>query len=457
MSVIVTTLVVLLCLQFTGTHVRAQQQDVFLGATRRGALSTAPMPLSLDDAIGRGLNYNIGLLVSGSITDQARAARLEQLSEMLPQINGSVRESRQKTNLQALGIGFSGVPPTVEVSNFDVRASVTAPLIDLHALAATRAAAQRVSAAEWDYRNARETVALAIASAYLQTVSAEAALGSAQADLQTAQSLYQLAGDRERNGLAPNIDTLRARVELQVRQQAVTQAQNTLDKQRIALLRIVGLPFEQPVVITTRAAYRAIPEPVIADSVTRATAMRQDYKAAEAQVRAAEDARRAAELERAPTVAFNGDYGALGTAPSNALSTWSAAGVLRIPIFNGGRIQAHVAQAGAALDQQRAELEDLRISIEQQVTNAVLDVRAAAQQVDVAAATIDYARQALMQAQDRFSAGVANTIEVVQAQESLANANSEYITALHAHNIAKLLLMRAMGSTEQSWKDVLAP
>jgi outer membrane protein TolC len=427
-----------------------------LGAVRHAELVAQPIALSFQSALEQGLQYNIGLLLSSKTTEQARSARLAQLSELLPQVSASLRESRQKTNLEAFGISFPGVPKTTEVTNSDARATFSSAIVDLRALSNTRAATANVKAAEWDYRNTREAVTLAIATTYLQTVSAEAALLSAQADLRTAQALYQLASDREKAGLSPNIDTLRAQVEMQARQQAVTQAQNLVDKQRVALLRIVGLPLNQEVAITSRVPYKPTPDVAPVDAFARALMTRADYQSAEAQRRAAELTKRGAELERLPTLTVTGDYGALGTTPSNTLSTWSASGIVRVPVFEGGRIHAAILQTSAALEQRQAELADLRTAIEQEVTNALLDVRAAAQQVDVATTTVDYAQQALMQAQDRFGAGVTNNIEVIQAQEALVNANNQYISALHSHNIAKVMLARATGSAEATVKDVLA-
>lgn len=434
-----------------------QPSQRFEGAIRHTQPDSQAIDLSLDRAIALGLQYNVGLLVAGKLSDQARAARLEQLSRLLPTVDGSLRASQQKSNLEAFGISGPTVPRSVEVSNYDARVSASAPLIDLHALSTMRAATASASATEWDARDAREAVVLAVATAYLQTVSAEAALTAAQADLTTAQSLYDLARDRERSGVSPEIDTLRAQVEMQTQQQAVTEVRTAFDKQRIALLRIVGLPLTQAVALSSRMPYKETPLLGVEEALARALANRGDYKAADAQVQAAELTRHAAVVQRVPALSFTGDYGALGTEPSNAFSTWSFAGVLRMPIFEGGRIRAEVAGASAVLDQRKAERDDLRIAIEQQIANALLDVRSAGEQVQVASATIDLARRALTQAQDRFQAGVTNNIEVVQAQEALVNANRQYVAALQAHNLAKLTLARTMGAVEQTWKDVLAP
>jgi outer membrane protein TolC len=426
------------------------------GAFRRGTLTKEVIALDLEQALTRGLEYNVGLVVSGRLSDQARATRLAQLSELLPTLDASLRESRQRTNLAALGISLPAIPPTVDVSNFDARLTLAAPILDLHARSNARAAAERVDATNWDARNVRELVVLAIASTYLQTVSAEASFESAEADRATAESLFEFARDRERAGVSPEIDMLRAQVELQARRQSSTVAANALAKQRVALLRIVGLPLNQPLALTSRLLYKPLAPVKSDDAFARAMSERADYKSADAQVRAAETARRAAALERTPTIVFNGDVGEIGTAPSNALATWTATGLVRMPIFVGARIQADVAQADAVLAQRKAERDDLTIAIEQEVTDALLDVTGAGQQVDVATITVTVAQQALTQAQDRFSAGVTNNVEVIQAQEALVNANNQYVAALQAHNLAKMMLARAMGSAEHMWKELLA-
>jgi outer membrane protein TolC len=183
---------------------------------------------------------------------------------------------------------------------------------------------------------------------------------------------------------------------------------------------------------------------------------RPDYLALDQQVKAAELQKRAAEAERLPSLGISGDYGVLGTHPDNAFPTWTVGAGIKIPIFQGGKVEADIRQADAVLQQRKAQRDDMRGRIEQDVADAILDVSAAAEQVEVAKATLDYAQQTLTQSQDRFSAGITNNIEVIQAQEALANANQQYISSLYSHNIAKVLLARALGAAEQTLRQVLS-
>jgi len=445
-----------------------QSLDALLAGRARSPFSgsiAAPQPqpgvldLGVQDAIDRGLRYNLGIVLSSQESAAARAERLRQLSELLPKLEGSLQEGAYKTNLEALGLDFSvagmSAPKAVQFSNSDLRVSMTENLFDWSAVQKTRAAGASAQAASHSYQSARETVTLAVAAAYLIVTSAESQIEASTAELKTAEALYRLAEDREAAGVTPQIDTLRARVEMQARRQALIQAKNNLAKQRISLLRAIGLPASQQIRLTTRVPYRPMP-PVDKDAALElALAVRPDYLAAEQLVKAAELKLKAARAQRLPTVGISGDYGALGTRPNNTISTWSVSAGLRVPIFQGGRIEADIRQAQVEVSRRMAQRDDLRGRIEQELTDALLDVSAAADQVEVAASTLDYTRIMLTQAQDRFAAGVTNNIEVVQAQEAMVGAQEQYIASLFAHNIAKVLFARARGTAEESVHQAL--
>jgi outer membrane protein TolC len=185
--------------------------------------------------------------------------------------------------------------------------------------------------------------------------------------------------------------------------------------------------------------------------------MRSDYQAALAALRAAQLSREAAWKQRLPSIGLAGEYGVLGYHLDAMAPNWSAMATLRIPIFEGGKVEADVREADAVLKQRQAQVDDLKGRIEQDVEDALLDLKAAAQQVEVARLGLDLAQQALAQSQDRFAAGVTNNVEVVQAQQQLASANEQYISSLYSHNIGKVLLARAIGNAEQVVKQYLAP
>jgi outer membrane protein TolC len=434
-----------------------RSQDPYSGSIPQGQATNEAIQLSVADALDRGLKYNLGLYLSERATDQTRAERLRALSNLMPVINGGFTEEEQRLNLKAFGFNFPGFPTSVGPFGLtELQASGTWNPINLHYITSLHAASQDVKASQFSYRDARDTVVLAVGANYLLTIANESRVESAEAELKAAQALYQLAVDQENAGIAPNIDTLRARVQLQTQQSLLITAQNDLEKQRIALARVIGLPVRQKFVLVNRVPYEPLPEAAVENAYERALQTRPDYQAALASLRAAQYSEQSAWQQRLPSIGFSGNYGVLGFTPGSMAPNWTAAATLAIPIFQGGKVEADVQQSRAVLKERQAQVDNLRGSIEQDIENSLLDLKAAAQQVEVAKTGLDYAQETLVQSQDRFAAGVTNNVEVVQAQQQLASANEQYITSLYAHNIAKVLLARAIGNAEEAVKQYLS-
>ena len=366
-------------------------------------------------------------------------------------------EELQRINLKAFGFKFAGFPSSVGPFGLTAtQATGSWSPLDFASIDKYRASGETVKAAEFNYHDARDTVVLAVGANYLLVIAQESRVEAAQAELKTAQALYQLASDQETAGLAPNIDTLRAQVQLQAQQEAVIEAQNDLEKQRIALARVIGLPVHQKFRLVNRVPYAPVPDIALTGAYDLALATRSDYKAAQAQLRAAELRRAAAWKGYLPSVGVSGAYGVLGYTPDAMAPNYSAAATLNIPIFQGGKVQADVRETEAALKERQAQADNLKARIEQEVEDSILDLKAAAQQVEVARTGLDLAQQVVAQSQDRFAAGVTNNVEVIQAQQQLASANDQFIASLYAHNIAKVLLARSIGNAEQMVKQYLA-
>jgi len=433
-------------------------ESPYAGSVPEGEATSAVLPLSFKDAIDRALRNNLGLLIGSDNLLAARGQRWQELSHLLPNVNAVATQAATQIDLAALGFRFNfpGVPPVVgPLGTFDARAYVSAPIFDWHALERDRGARARESAAQYDYRNARELVVLATGNVYLLTISAAARVDAAQAQLETAQALFTRARDQQTAGVSPAIDSLRAQVEFQARQQQLIVARNNYAKQKLQLARTIGLPPGQEFNLTDKAPFQPLIPMGIQEALRRAYQARPDYLAAVQQVLSAERFRSAATAEHYPTLGFSGNYGAAGVNIGNSHGVFLAGATLEIPIFAGGRAHADALQAEAALRQNRQQLANLRGQIDYEVRSALLDLNAAADQVEVAKTSLDLASQTLDQARDRFTAGVADNLEVVQAQEVLASANENYIASLYAHNVAKVSLARAIGFAEQGVKQYL--
>ncbi len=428
-----------------------------MGSVPQGAANLDELPLSLAEAMARGLQYNLGPILADQGARAARGARLIALSNLLPNVIATISESSQQVNLAALG--FNGLPGTPSVIGpfgvSDVRGHVSQSILDWHYIQNARAANQDIISADYSSLNTRDTVALVVTSLYLQAVAGASRVDSAQAQLATAEAVYKQAVDYKNQGLVPAIDVLRAQVELQAQQQRLIFFQNEFDKQKLSLGRAIGLPDGQPLRITDAMPFAPIPPLTLEIAMTRALGERRDYKSGLAGLRAAELTLKSAKAERLPSLRFNGDYGAIGPNPSNSHGTYTAAVNLNIPLFQGGRVRGDIIEANALLDQRRAQLADLRGQITYQVRSAFLDLNAANDQVQVARSAVDLAQQQLTQARDRFASGVTNNLEVTQAQESVATANENYISSLYAYNAAKAALGRAVGDAENTIPSLL--
>jgi outer membrane protein TolC len=417
------------------------------------------LQISLQDAVDRGLKQNLGLLLSGDDTKSARGQRWQQLSALLPHISASPYLAVSQVNLAEFGFKFNfpGVSiPTIvgPFSYVDARVNLSQSLFDWQAVNRLRAASQSVQSAEYTYKDARDLVVLAVGFAYLQAIADNARIETVDAEVNTAQALYNQASDQFKAGTSPAIDGLRAEVELKTRQQQLIQAKNDFAIQKLSVARVIGLPPGQQFELTDQSPYQPFEALTIEDALKHAYASRSDYQAALADVRAGEFTMKAAHAEHYPTLGVSGDYGVAGQhLTSSSHGVFDFRSTLTIPIFNGGTARADELQASAQLDQSRAKLENLRAQIDDDVETALLNLQSSSDQVAVALSNIDLAEQSLTQSRDRFAAGVTDTVEVVQAEEAVASAHDSYISSLYNFNYAKISLARALGMAEEGVKE----
>jgi outer membrane protein TolC len=311
-----------------------------------------------------------------------------------------------------------------------------------------RADTARAVAAKADYRQVRERVTLAVANLYLQALADRARVASAESQVQTAETLVQLATDQKTSGLVAQIDVLRQQVELESARAQLIDARNDLEKRKLALGRAIGLPATQAIELTTSSEYHAMPAMTLDAALAQAAGHRSDLDAAVARADAARLDTRAASAARLPSLRVHADVGALGADAGSALKTYSLAASVHIPVFAGGQAAAHTQEQAAIAQEREAEAADLREGVSYDVRSALLDLDAATASVTVAQSRARLAREELTQAQDRFRAGVASSIELVQAQEAVAHASEQEIATVLAHNIAKAGLALALGGVE---------
>ena len=428
----------------------ARTGDAVMRAVPSSPASAGVLRLSLGDAVKRGLEYNLSAVIEDQQRRVATGGRLQALSALLPHVSANVRESAQVINTAAFGFsGFGDLPNIIgPFTVFDARVSMSAALFDPAAIAQWQSKRALANAAEADYRTVRETVVLAIGNVYLEAVSDAARVASTTAQVETAEAFVRLATDQNAAGVIARVDVLRQQVQLESARAQAIAAANQLAKRKLQLARAIGVPATQSLELTETVAFTPAPAISVEAAVAEAESHREDLKAAQARVDAARAAKRAAMAAGLPSLKFDGDVGALGLTASSAARTYTLAASLHVPIFEGGRRRAQTIQADAEVRQREAELADLEGGLRFDISTALLDVNAAAAAVDVARSGESLAREELTQAQDRFRAGVASTIELSQAQDAVARASEQYIASVYSHNIAKAQFARAMGEGE---------
>ena len=433
----------------------AQQSNTFQGSVPGGPASPTPLALGLEDAIQRGLKFNLGLLESQTASQTARADRIQALSVLLPRVTGTLSETEQQLNLKTLGFNFApnpyvNIPAIVGPFRYsNIQVNVSATILDLNARRNLKSAQANEQAAVLSIRGARDLVVQAVANAYLLVIADASRVEAVKAQVDTNQALYKKAQDQRAAGVVPGIDVLRAQVQLKTEQQVLLAQQNQLDTDKLALGRIIGLAPDQVFHLADSVPFSPLAGITLEQALHTALEQRPDYQSSRKLVEAAQQAVAAARAEWYPTADVNGFYGVTGPSFANSHGVFTVTGAVNFNIFTGGRIHADIEKARATLQQRSDELADLGGQIEVEVRDAFLNLQSAADQVAVARDNLSLANQTLGQSRDRFSAGVTDNVEVVQAQGAVATANDNLIGALYAHNLAKVSLARALGMAEQ--------
>ena len=423
------------------------------------------LSLSLDDAITRGLKQNLQVLLANQTERAVRGQISTVFYQLLPNLRATGYTRTQEIDLAALGFkpsslaAFGFAPGTIhtvlKVDTTSAQLSADQVLFNLPDFYLYAAAKKAANVVTMNTLNTRGGVVQAVGTQYLAALADEAQIANAQALVTADEEVLRQATLAHDAGVGTNLDVLRARVQLQSEQQALVKAQNTFAKDKIALNRLVGLPAEQQLTLTDSVPYADLTEMSLGETKTLAYQRRKDLLELEAQLEVAERSRKAVKYERMPSLAFNGYYGVLGETHGLYHGVFTAQGVLKIPIFEESRFRGETEVAAAQEIGLRHQIESLRVTIDAQVRASRLDVESSAELVKVARSNVDLAAQALQDTRDRFAAGVDDNLPVVQAQATLAAAQSRLIATEFQLNQAKLDLARNTGVVETEYKQYL--
>ncbi|MEO6830230.1 MAG: TolC family protein [Acidobacteriaceae bacterium] len=431
------------------------------------------LPLSLDEAIHRGLEHNLQIALATTNQRAAAGERLEAVSYLLPTITWQAQRSRRQINLEAQGFRpsllasfppgvltpaqIAGFQPKVTVNEVQANATLRGTLFDLRSFELYRAAKQEIRAVDFSFLSVRGAVIQTVAGSYLLALADQANVANARGLLATNAEILRQATLKHQAGTVAKIDELRARVQYQQQQQAVIARQNEFEKSKVALNREIGLPADQSIRLTDQTPYAGLQVMPLDQALRLAYANRQEYLRLQAKLRSAQLQSHAARYQRLPTLTFTGNYGITGTVGGIYHGTFLAQGSLNIPLFKEAKFRGDrdVARAQTAIA--LAQLASFHTEIEAQIRTSMLDVSATEQLVTVARSNVDLVRTSLSDATERFQNGIEDNLPVVQAQSSLATAQTQLVNSLYRYDIAKLALARSVGIIDRDYRTYLGP
>lgn len=426
------------------------------GSVVQGKATDEVLMLSLDEAIQRGLRNNLGLILQSSNERQAGGERLEQLQALLPTVTGGASITVQQIDLAAFGLKFPGINPIVGPFQVeDVRAYLSQNLVNLTAFQNYLAAKHNFQAAKLSAQDARDLVVLTVGNAYLLCVADKSSIKAVQAEMDSSKLSFNQATYAHQAGTSPRLDVLRGQVDYQGEEQSLIAVQNELAKDKLALARAIGLPLDQKFEVSDADPFRELNTPDPEAAFQQALKQRKDLAAAAEQTKAAEASKKAAFDDQLPTLKASGNFGDEGETFGHSHGTYLAEGELSAPILQIAKTHGEQEVAGAQLDQAKAKLSDEIQQVNADVRDAILDIQTAAKLVESTQSNADLAREALSEAQQRFKAGVDDSLSVSQALATDRQAEDQYISALYQHNVAKLSLARALGVASTNYKDYL--
>ena len=433
------------------TPVVARAQGVGRQNPLPGSAPSGVMRLTLDQAVSLALQQNptaqIAIITAAESVQDKNVAR----AALLPQASLSVTDTAERINLQAfLGARIPSFPQHAgPFQVFSAGPTFSAPVFDLTLFRRYQAARETANASKSDSLSTREQVILLVVSQYIGTLRAVANVQASQSRVELAQALYDQAADVQKEGVGTGIDTLRANVELQNEKQRLLEAQADRDTSLFGLSRLLNLDPRQVIELGDSLSFFDTPQPEVVTSIDSALAERQEWKALQQQLKAAGLQKKASSESRLPKVDFTGNWAYLGGSSTTGIPTYNYEAAVSVPLFTGGRIHAEVVRAGLEIQKLQQQEDDLRNQIALDVKTALINLDSARNQVAVANLGVQLSKEEVDQARDRFKAGVANNIEVIQAQDSLARANDNQIAALYRFNQARADYARSIGQMEK--------
>jgi outer membrane protein len=390
--------------------------------------------------------------------EQATGQYQQARSYLLPQLNLVARQSYQTINLLGYGIDLPGSSQQSAqqligpFGSMDARVFLTQELFNLANVRSSQSFHSRLDSSRLLVNNARELVALRVVSTYLEALRAKATRDTLKEQGVLANELHRITRDRVTQGVSAELDANRAMQKVNAIEQMRQEAEQSYVAAKLSLANILQARITPDFEVADEAAYGTGTPPERAAAITAALSSRPDYRAAAATVQAAELQVRSVKATRLPTLGMSFGDGQSGSTPVNNVNTYRVAGTIELPIFTGGNIHGQIEEAEGALREARAVLDENRSQIETDVQTALSGIQWALREVETSVVNVRLSRQEVEFTRSRFTQGIADNTEVVNAQDRLTQADDAFIRAHFNLGLARADLARAIGAAEKTYR-----
>lgn len=399
--------------------------------------------LSLRDAVEAALDNNPNVRLFKERVLEAGGVARTRLGALLPNLSGQVNQRSQTFNLGAFGIPGGGV--VGPFNPFDARATLVQNLFSLSLIQRWRAARTGIEVATLDAEATKRDTMATVGLLYMEALRAEAAVKASEANIELNRQLLKLAQDRKAAGLATGLDVTRAQVQLENEKQRLLVAQNQSDRTKLNLIRSIGIDFEIDLILTDELRLVELETQTPTEALQVARENRVELEAQARRQKLASLTLSSVTHERIPSLSASGDYGFIGLGIENTLPTRTLGVTLSVPLYDGGQREGRISESRSQVRQEQIRMKDVSDQVTLEVRDALLTIASAKQQVLVSQDGLRLALRELELARERFAVGVANNVEVTNAQTSVARARDNVIEALFNFNAARINLARAQG------------
>ena len=425
-------------------------------ATLAGATDSQDLPkqVTLSDALRIALSNNSIIRIAQSRLDQTSGQYAQSRAVLLPQVEANAHQAYLTINLVGLGILIPTVPQgkSDPFGSMDARVSLSQDLLNIANREAWKSSRSKQESSLFLLQNAREVVVLDVVATYLQALRAKASRDTLVEQTSLANDLYKITDDRVRQGVSSKLEANRALQEVNALEQRRQESELAYVAAKLSLANILQARISADFEVEDTAAY-GVEAPVDRDAAVQAAlASRPDYRSAQAIVRAAELQVQSIKASRLPTLSTGFSDGQSGSTPVHNQNTYRLQAILSFPIFTSGRIRGQIDEAQGALREAEANADQIHSQVETDVLTASAGVDWALKEVATSGANVKLSREEVELSRQRFTQGIADNTEVVNAQDRVSRADDARVRAMYTLGLARANLARAMGAAEKTYR-----